>query len=128
MIAYFANERFLGSQSKTLLALPSYHFFCPSCGVVWARIICEPGDYHRIEQGWCRNCARANKHGIFDGVIDVYYFPEYLRDAPKEVLIHNFMQLYDNRLRLDAAGVKVEASVRYWPDYSELLGRLEDTA
>lgn len=60
--------------------------------------------------------------------MDVYYFPEYLVDAPKEVLIHNFMQLYDNRLRLDAAGVKVSRSVYYWPDYSELLGRLETTA
>ena len=126
MIAYFANEQFLGS-AKADSPLPSYHFFCPSCGVTWARIICEPGDYHRIEETWCGKCARTNEHGIWDGVMDVYYFPEYLHDAPKDVLIHNFMQLYDNRLRLDAAGVKVEASVRYWPDYSELLGRLEDT-
>ena len=128
MIAYFAHDKFLGSQDKTAEALPSYHFFCPSCGVTWARFICEPGIYHRVELSWCNRCARSNKHGIWDGVLDVYYFPEYLNDAPKSVLIHNFMQIYDNRLRLDAAGVKVEASVRYWPDYSELLGRLEDTA
>ncbi len=127
MIAYFADEQFLGSYLGDGLLLPSYHFFCPSCGSVWARIICEPGDYHRIEEVWCRNCARDNKHGIWDGVIDVYYFPEYLDVAPKEVLVYNFLQLYLNRLRLDAAGVKVQSSVRYWPDYSELLGRLEDT-
>ena len=58
----------------------------------------------------------------------MYYFPEYLECAPVAVYIHNFMQLYDNRLRLDNAGVKVQSNVRYWPDNTELLGRLEETA
>ncbi len=126
MIAYFSQEMFLGSHDASdHPTLPSYHLFCPSCGEVWGRIICEPGDYHRIEEGWCKDCARSTEYGIYDGVIDVYYFPEYIDLAPKEVLIHNFMQLYDNRLRLDAAGVKVDRGVRYRPDYSELLARLE---
>ncbi|MCZ6775837.1 MAG: hypothetical protein O7D34_05215 [Ignavibacteria bacterium] len=90
-------------------------------------MICEPGDYHRIEELWCAKCARDNECGIWDGVMDVYYFPEYLDVAPAAVFIHNFMQIYDNRLRLDAAGVKVQSSVRYWPDYSELLGRLQES-
>jgi hypothetical protein len=38
------------------------------------------------------------------------------------------MQLYDNRLRLDAAGITVDSSVRYWPDNSELLARLKESA
>ena len=127
MIAYFIDELFLGSVETPSRALPSYHFFCPSCGVVWARVIAEPGDFHRVEDTiWCKNCARSNEHGIWDGVIDVYCFPEYVDLAPKEVLIHNFMQLYDNRLRLDAAGVKVDSGVRDCPDYSGLLARLED--
>ena len=128
MIAYFSYDTFLGSSDRTVSSLPSYHLFCPSCGDVWGRLISESGDYHRIEEIWCSKCARDTKYGIWDGVIDVYYFPEYMDAAPIEVYIHNFMQLYDNRLRLDAAGVKVERSVRYQPDYSELLGRLEDTA
>ncbi len=129
MIAYFAYGKFLGSaKADKLSPLPSYHFFCPSCGEVWASIVCEPGNYHRIEERWCKKCARSNEHGIWDGFIDIDCFPEYLDVAPKEVYIYNFMQVYDNRLRLDAAGVKVDSSVRYRPDYSELLGRLEDTA
>jgi len=128
VIAYFVNDKFLGSQGLTEAILPSYHFFCPSCGEIWGRIICEPGDYHRIEEAWCAKCARTTEHGIWDGVMDVYYFPEYLDNAPKSVLIHNFMQLFQNRLRLDAAGVPTVRSVRYWPDYSELLGRLETSA
>jgi len=129
MIAYFAQDRFLGSYGGPSSVLPSYHFFCPSCGVVWARIICEPGDYHRVtDDCWCASCARSNEHGIHDGVIDVHYFPEYLSIAPKEVLIHNFMQYYDNRVRLDNAKVPTISSIKYWPDNSELLARLEDTA
>jgi len=126
MIAYFINNQFLGS-ADSYKTLPSYHFFCPSCGEVWGRFISEPGDYHRIEETWCPKCARDTAQGIWDGVLDVYFFPEYLIDAPTEVLIHNFMQIYENRIRLDGAGVKVDSTVRYWPDYSELLGRLEDT-
>ena len=126
MIAYFSHENFLGSTACPAI-LPSYHFFCPSCGEVWGRFIVEPGDYHRIEEAWCKACARTNEQGIWDGVLDVYYFPEYIDAAPTEVLIHNFMQLYQNRLRLDAAGVKTDRSVRYWPDYSELLARLKES-
>lgn len=126
LIAYFANDLFLGSVD-TYKTLPSYHFFCPSCGEVWGRFIAEPGDFHRIEETWCAKCARSNEQGIWDGVLDVYYFPEYLDDAPKAVHIHNFMQVYDNRLRLDGAGVKVDSTVRYWPDYSELLARLKES-
>lgn len=92
-------------------------------------MICEPGNYHRVlDTLWCSACARDNEHGIYDGVIDVHFFPEYMAAAPKKVLIHNFMQMFDNRLRLDAAGVKVFRGICNWPDYSELLGRLEDTA
>ncbi len=129
MIAYFSNEQFLGSYDGIHSLLPSYHFFCPSCGVIWARIICEPGDAHRVvDTPWCTRCARTTPEGIWDGVIDVYWFPEFVEAAPTPVLIHNFMQLYDNRLRLDAAGIKVQASVRYWDDNSELLARLQESA
>ena len=128
MIAYFSNDKFLGSYDGPHSLLPSYHFFCPSCGVVWARIICEPGDYHRVTDSlWCERCARDNQHGIWDGVISVYFFPEFEEAAPASVLAHNFMQLYDNRLRLDAAGIQVDSSVRYRPDNAELLARLKES-
>ena len=92
-------------------------------------MISEPGDYHRIiDDVWCAKCARSNEHGIHDGVVDVHWFPEYLAAAPTPVLIHNFMQYFDNRVRLDSVGVKTNSSIRYWPDNSELLARLEDTA
>jgi len=128
MIAFFAEDRFLGSYDGPHSPLPSYHFFCPSCGVIWARIVCEPGDYHRVKDTpWCAKCARTNEQGIWDGVIDVHYFPEYIECAPKQVLIHNFMQLYDNRLRLDGAGIRVQSTVRYWPNNSELFDRLKES-
>lgn len=128
MIAYFSNDMFLGSYNGPMSPLPSYHFFCPSCGVVWGRIVCEPGNCHRVQDTiWCSKCARTNQQGIWDGVLEVYWFPEFTEAAPNSVLTHNFMQLYDNRLRLDAAGIKVDSSVRYWPDNSELLARLQAT-
>lgn len=128
MIAYFNNDSFLGSYDGPHSSLPSYHFFCPSCGVVWARIVCEPGDYHRVVDGvWCSKCARSNEHGIWDGVLDVYWFPEFVEAAPKSVLTHNFLQLYSNRVRLDNAGVVVSSSIRYRPDNSELLARLQES-
>jgi len=127
LIAYFEHDNFLGSYDgkEAYSVLPSYHFFCPNCGEIWARIICEPGDSHRIfDSIWCGGCARNNTHGIRDGIIDVYWWPEYLDLAPKEVLIHNFMQAYDNRVRLDSAGIEIISSIKYRPDNSELLARL----
>lgn len=128
MIAYFSYNQFLGSYDGPHSSLPSYHLFCPSCGDIWARIICEPGDFHRVyDNRWCAKCARTNEQGIWDGIIDVYWFPEYLEAAPLAVWKHNFMQAYDNRLRLDAAGIKVDSSVRYRPNNTELLARLQES-
>ena len=119
MIAFFLQDQFLGS-GPTSAVLPSYHFFCPSCGEVWGRIIAEPGDFHRVlDTVHCVPCARDNEHGIWDGVIDVDWFPEFRKAAPVPVLIHNFNQLYQNRIRLDNAGVKVDSMVRDRPEYSE---------
>ena len=61
-------------------------------------------------------------------MIDVHYFPEYEACMPTSVLVHKFMQLYQNRLRLDNAGITVKSTVRYWPNNSELLARLKETA
>ncbi len=90
-------------------------------------MICEPGDFHRIEETWCGKCARNIEQGLWDGIMIVHYFPEYTDCAPVSVHIHNFMQLYDNRIRLDNAGVKVDSTVRHRPDYSELLARLKES-
>lgn len=127
MILWFKGDTHAGTCNGTH-ALPSHHFFCPSCGVIWARILCEPGDYHRVVDNiWCPQCARTNEHGIYDGLPLVHHFPELFDNAPLGVLKWIFLQAYRNRVRLNAKGVRIESTVKYWPDNSELLARLTDT-
>ena len=101
MIAYFFRDRLLGVYEGETPELPSFHFLCPSCGEIWARIIVEPGRYHRpYDSTRCDHCRRNTQYGLWDGCVQIPFFPEYDNFAPLAVLTHNFLQLYSTRVSI----------------------------
>lgn len=50
---FYADNRYLGEGTST--ATLSYHFLCPHCGTVWARIVVDPSTHHALSHP-CFNC------------------------------------------------------------------------
>ena len=105
----FINDKFLGNLdgiiedlfNKQFLAgnlLPSHAMlYCPSCGLVWARILFEHG------YGWQAHCVKCRKCKG-SGTLDVFpLFNKNLDKWSKQLLIYELMEV-DNESRYRGLG------------------------
>ncbi len=100
--SYFIEGQFIDSTLADLEIThankrPSFHFFCETCGRIWAEVTVEDGtlSHHLALNGECRKCGSGS---IYEAMWPAYRDDlEWLHLMPKKVLALEFLNLFNRR-------------------------------